>query len=65
MDAETFLCPNCDTDIPVGDAESTGAVVCPQCGHGYRVEYDDLMESYRLIPDEPPLYPTDIDTDRV
>lgn len=65
MDDETFLCPNCDTDIPEEEALISGTAVCPNCGHRYLVEYDDLMECYQLRAEEPPQYPTDIDTDRI
>lgn len=65
MDAETFSCPNCQTPIEVSDVRNTAIAVCPQCGNGYRVEFDDMMENYRLQPEEPPEFPTEIDTDRV
>jgi DNA-directed RNA polymerase subunit RPC12/RpoP len=65
MDSETFNCPNCRSEIPVADIRSTAAVVCAECGNEYRLEFDDFDEAYRLIPPEPPQYPTDIDTDRI
>jgi Zn-finger nucleic acid-binding protein len=65
MDAETFSCPNCDTDIRIDDVRHTEAAVCPGCGHAYRLDYDDLMENYRLVPEEPLQFPMDIDTDRI
>ncbi len=65
MDEETFNCPNCHTEIVVGDVRHTEAVLCPNCGHGYRLVFDDLEEVYRLIPQEPPEYPMDIDTERI
>jgi hypothetical protein len=65
MEAETFPCPNCDTDIPGEESLISGPAVCPNCGHRYLVEYDDLMDCYQLRADEPPQYPTDIDTDRI
>jgi Zn-finger nucleic acid-binding protein len=65
MDAETFNCPNCNTEIHIAEVRDTDAAVCPNCGHGYRLDYDDIMENYRLVPEEPPQYPMDIDTDRV
>lgn len=65
MDAETFQCPNCSTEIFVEDVRGTEGAVCPQCGNSYQIEYDDLMETYHLQPQEPPQFPMDIDTDRV
>ncbi len=65
MDSETFNCPNCGSDIPVADVRTTTAVVCAVCGNEYRMQFDDFEEIYRLIPPEPPEYPTDIDTDSV
>ncbi len=65
MDAETFSCPNCGTDIVVEEVREADAAVCPQCGNAYRVEYDDLGENYELVPEEPVQYPMDIDTDRI
>ena len=65
MNAETFSCPNCRTPIEVDDVGNTVVAVCPQCGNGYRVEFDAMMESYRLQAEEPPEFPTEIDTDRV
>ncbi|MBE0595764.1 MAG: hypothetical protein IH614_00680 [Desulfuromonadales bacterium] len=65
MAAETFSCPNCRTPIEASDVENTVMAVCPQCGNGYRVAFDPLVESYQLQAEEPPEFPTDIDTDRV
>lgn len=64
MAAGTFTCPNCNTEIHVADVEESDVAVCPQCGNGYRIEYDDLREFYRLQSEEPPQRPEEIDTDR-
>ncbi len=65
MDRETFNCPNCRSEIPVEDLMRTESVICADCGNEYRVEFDDFEGIYRLVPPEPPQFPTDIDTDRV
>ena len=65
MDAEMFSCPNCRTEIRFEDVPHTLEAVCPGCGNAYRLDYDDLEESYRLVSKEPPLYSPGIDTDRV
>lgn len=65
MDNEIFSCPNCGTDILVEDVRAADAATCSQCGHRYRLEYDDLMENYQLQPEEPPQFPADIDTERI
>ncbi|MFA5515395.1 MAG: hypothetical protein WDA20_03835 [Desulfuromonadales bacterium] len=65
MDEETFSCPNCRTAIFVADVRHTDAAICSNCGHRYLLEFDDFEAVYHLVPQEPPQYPTDIDTERI
>jgi len=65
MAAQTFICPNCHTEIRVADPLGSDVAICPQCRNGYRVEYDDLKEFYRLRPEEPPQRPEEIDTNKI
>lgn len=63
--SKTFSCPNCTTPIVTDDPGATDTVHCPRCLNSYLVEYDEFEEEYHLIPEEPPQFPFNEDTDRV
>jgi transcription elongation factor Elf1 len=63
--SKTFSCPNCTTPIIAADPDSIDTVQCSNCLNEYMVEYDAFEEEYRLIPEEPPQVPFNVDTDRV
>ena len=62
---QKVTCPNCDTEILVEDPRLQDIATCSNCRHGYRVEWNDVEEDYRLVAMEPREFTTEIDTEKI